>query len=261
MLAAWLLLGWLGQRLGWSMASGLLPVVCWWAARCAVTARTPRHARAAGWVSPLLLGVLWVLPTGPVAQGVLLLAAALWGCGSGALAAAMGPSRPTPPGLAMGLMMGSLWLSGQWCLGPGWTDTQSVALHLGLMVGVPGALALARPARPTMWVHAPLVLLAAGALCLAWPDAPAVRLPGMVLLVLAWALPLTDWAPHVARSLPTGLGPLLLLAVGLLAPTHGPTALQAAWWVVAALAVAPAVPWWPNRPAPALSPHRWSDLT
>jgi hypothetical protein len=33
-LAAWLLLGWLGQRLGWSFASGLLPVVVWWTVRC-----------------------------------------------------------------------------------------------------------------------------------------------------------------------------------------------------------------------------------
>lgn len=243
-LAAWLLLGWLGHRLGWSFASGVLPVVMWWALRCSGAA--PFAHGSSVW--PLacaagLLAALSLLPGGPAALALLLLAAALWGLWSASLARGTGNNAPSLPGLSMGLMMGSLWLASQWCLGPGWTQAQAVALHGGLMLGVPLLLAPLRrlgrwSALAAPWT--PTALLAMGALLMAWPDATGWRLAGMVLLVLAWAWGSHGTQPgHQARAqVPAGLGPVLLLAVGWLSPTQGPAALQAAWAVVAVLALA-----------------------
>lgn len=257
-LAAWLLLGWLGQRLGWSFASGMLPVVLWWALRCGGAAVVVPGVSIGSLACALgLLAVLPLLPAGPTGLAVLLLAAALWGAWSSSLARGAGATTPSLPGLSMGLMMGSLWLASQWCLGPGWTQAQAVALHGGLMLGVPLLLALLRrtlhwPAPAAAWT--PSALLATGALLMAWPDATAWRLTGMVLLVLAWA-----WGPRAAHhkhpasrvrtQVPAGLGPVLLLAVGWLSPTQGPAALQAAWAVVSVLAFADLLRWRPHRPA------------
>lgn len=268
-LAAWLLLGWLGQRLGWSFASGVLPVVLWWALRCGGGAFVAHGAL----VWPLacavgLLVALPLLPAGPTALAVLLLAAAMWGAWSASLARGTGDTTPSLPGLSMGLMMGSLWLASQWCLGPGWTQAQAVALHGGLMLGAPLLLALLRrtvrwPAPAAAWP--PSALLATGALLMAWPDATAWRLAGMVLLVLAWAW---AWGAHhkqpasrARAQVPAGLGPVLLLAVGWLSPTQGPAALQAAWAVVAVLALAELLHWRPRRPgAPLNTPQHRSEL-
>ena len=266
-LSAWLLLGWLGHRLGWSFASGVLPVVLWWALRCSSAAPFAHGtsvwplACAAG-----LLAALPLLPSGPAALALLLLAAALWGAWSASLARGAGNNAPSLPGLSMGLMMGSLWLASQWCLGPGWTQAQAVALHGGLMLGVPLLLALLR--RTGLWSASPAawtgtVLLATGALLMAWPDAIAWRLAGMVLLVLAWALGARDKRPvgPARAQVPAGLGPMLLLAVGWLSPTQGPAALQAAWAVVAVLALAGLLRWRPRRPSvPLNKPQRWSDM-
>jgi hypothetical protein len=267
-LLAWVLLGWLGQRLGWSFASGVLPVVVWWALRCSGTAFFAHRAAPNVW--PLagaagLLAVLPLLPAGTAALAVLLLAAALWGGWSASLARSGGDASPTLPGLAMGLMMGSLWLASQWCLGPGWTPAQAVALHGGLMLGVPLLAAALRrtgrwPASAPAWT--PVALLAAGALLMAWPDATAWRLAGMVLLVLAWAPGAhgTHPAGPTGAQVPTGLGPALLLAVGWLAPTQGPAAMQAGWAIVAVLALAALLRWRPHRPAvPLNAPQHWSD--
>lgn len=266
-LLAWLLLGWLGQRLGWSVASGVLPVVVWWAVRCGGTALFARGDRPGAWLlagAAALLASLIVLPSGHAALAALLLAAALWGGWSASLARTAADTSPTLPGLAMGLMMGSLWLASQWCLGPGWTPAQAVALHGGLMLGVPLLLAALR--RPGRWpgeapTWTPAALLAAGAVLMAWPDATAWRLAGMVLLVLAWALG-TRSLGQPRTQVPAGLGPVLLLAVGWLAPTQGPAAMQAAWAMVAVLAVADLLRWRPRRPPDSLNPpQRWSDVS
>lgn len=263
-LLAWVLLGWLGQRLGWSFASGVWPVVVWWSVRCGGGAWFARGPSPSAW--PLagavaLLASLTVLPSGGVALPILLTAAALWGGWSASLNAASGTTIPSLPGLAMGLMMGSLWLGSRWCLGPGWTDPQAVALHLGLMVGVPLLAAawrrsgLGAPGAGD-WLSG--ALLAAGALLMACADATAGRLAGMVLLVLAWSL--HTHRPPTARTnaipVPAGLGPALLLAVGLLAPSLGPAAMQAAWGFVAALALLGLVPWRPRLTSPPLEAQR-----
>jgi hypothetical protein len=251
-LAAWLLLGWLGQRLGWSFASGLLPVVFWWAVRCVGTPSRNRVATkvVALWVgllaAVLLLAVLVLPLRGHVALATLLLASVMWGAWSASLDAAWGEARPTLAGQAMGLMMGSLWLSSHWCLGPSWTYEQTILLHLGLMAGLPWPLALLRRQYPNAvraLARQCALLLAIGALIMAWPSSPTWRVLGMSLLVLAWSLPLPRRCTE--KGLPglvvpyaaMGLGPALLLAIGLLAPTHGPAAMQAAWWLMAALAL------------------------
>lgn len=242
-LAAWLLLGWLGQRLGWSVASGVLPVAVWWAVRCGGTALGTHRASPHAWALACAAGALGLvaslalLPAGPMALVALLLGSALWGAWSAALAT--GDNTPTLPGQAMGLMMGSLWLGSQWCLGPGWTDAQAVALHLGLMTGLPGLVAVARRHEPARWCASPRLLaaiLATGALLMAGSGGTEGRLAGMVLLVTAWSL--GAGAPNPARSpLPAVLSPALLLAVGLGSPTLGPQSLQWAYGVLGVLAL------------------------
>lgn len=240
-LAAWVLLGWLGQRLGWSFASGVLPVVVWWTVRChgavflapgAWPEVWPPVGAAALLVSPTLL------PAGHAALAVLLLAAALWGAWSASLARRAGDTTPTLAGQAMGLMMGSLWLSGQWCLGPGWTDAQSVALHLGLMAGVPLLLRFVRRRGEhgaVLSVRSVAALLAVGAFLMALASGVEGRLAGMVLLVLAWSLGAHHNRPALSGS--AALGPALLLAVGLTSPTLGPLSLQWAYGAVGVLAL------------------------
>lgn len=269
-LAAWLLLGWLGQRLGWSFASGVLPVVVWWTVRCSGGAfsalvgplKVWPPAGAAG-----LLALLPLLPAGPAALAVLLLAAALWGCWSASLARAAGDTMPTLPGQAMGLMMGSLWLGSQWCLGPGWSDAQSVTLHLALMGLGPFVADLALRAAPCRSPRLAASLLAAGALLMALPVGTAARVAGMVLMALAWSLGLDRHTPSAARpprgmqGPGVGLGPVLLLAAGGLAPTLGPLAMQLAWSVVALLALAALLPGRDRAPAASLPSPRWSDVS
>lgn len=267
-LLAWVLLGWLGQRLGWSFASGVLPVVLWWTLRCGgadwlVRLPIQRHWPKA-WphmVAAALLGSLMLLPAGHTALVMLLAGSALWGVGSASLSAGSAHKAPTLPSQAMGLMMGSLWLSSQWCLGPGWSDEQAVALHLALMIGVPLLLATSRHLG---WAarHMPdwqlALLLAAGALLMAWPGATGGRLTGMVLLVMLWSLGTHGAMPVKIPSLtvPAGLGPLLLLAVGLWAPRLGPAAIQYAWWFIAAIALLALARWRPASDRPDLSTQR-----
>ncbi|TNF62305.1 MAG: hypothetical protein EP306_03705 [Burkholderiales bacterium] len=267
-LAAWVLLGWLGMRLGWSLASGLLPVVLWWAVRagCEAAGRPRPEIGMAGFcLAALALATLASGLAGPQALPLLLLAAAAWGLWSATLSG-HGTAHPLHLSrLAMGLMMGSLWLSSQWCLGPGWTDGQAVALHLGLMVGVPlllsagGRLVHTRPGTP---VRQAQMLLLPGALLLAVASTPAAHIAGMVLLVVSSTMHLPGHAGHRSAAGGRMAGPALLLAVGLAAPTLGPVALQAAWALVALFAALQALrPLHRAWPAPATSPQRWSDAS
>lgn len=264
-LAAWVLLGWLGMRLGWSFASGVLPVVLWWAVRTAGEAgHGLRHeAGVAGlWLAMLSLAAVASGLAAPYGLTLLLIAAAGWGLWSATLSG-HAHEHPLPLAqLGMGLMMGSLWLSSQWCLGPGWTDGQTVALHLGLMAGLPLAVSLASRLTGTLLPvgrRPVMVLLAVGALLMATAGTPAGHITGMALVVCGGALnpQLRDTGP---ASVLVGLGgPALLLAVGLMAPTLGPTVLQAAWALVALLATAQALQ--PVRfvRSPVSISHPWSD--
>lgn len=264
-LAAWVLLGWLGMRLGWSVASGVLPVVVWWAVRVGAVRRhgLQHEAGVAGlWLAMLSLAGVASGLAAPHGLLWLLVAAAGWGLWSAALSA-RGSKEPLPLAeLGMGLMMGSLWLASQWCLGPGWTDRQTVALHLGLMAGLPLAVSVVRQFTGTLLNVGPrpaMALLAMGALLMATAGTPVGHIAGMALVVLGGALHAQP--RHAApTAAPIRLsGPALLLGIGLTAPALGPTALQAAWALVALLAVAQALH--PARPIRTLvsSPQRWSD--
>jgi hypothetical protein len=269
-LAAWVLLGWLGMRLGWSVASGVLPVVIWWSVRsaCQASGRPLRGWGVAGlWLAMLALAGLPLVSGAPL--GLLLVAAGAWGVWSAALSDGHPHARMDAPRLAMGLMMGSLWLSSQWCLGPGWTDGQAVALHLGLMTGLPLlVLALERLCGTSLSTVGPRPahgLLLAGALLMAMASGTAGHVTGMLLLVLAGTLTERQPAPPTPSPLALAwcwVGPALLLGVGWAATRWGPGALQAAWSVVALLALAGTLPRSPFRQrTPPFAHHHWRDAS
>jgi hypothetical protein len=264
-LAAWVLLGWLGMRLGWSVASGVLPVVVWWAVRVSAVRRhgLRRDAGVAGlWLAMLSLATVTSGLAPPHGLSLLLVAAAGWGLWSATLSAC-GSDQPLPLAqLAMGLMMGSLWLSSQWCLGPGWTDGQTVALHLGLMAGLPLAVSVVRQLTRTQLTVGPcpaLALLAVGALLLATAGTPVGHIAGMALVVLGGALHMPSRHAAPSDALIRLAGPALLLVIGVMAPALGPSTLQAAWALVALLAAAQALH--PTRfvRSPVSTLQRWSD--
>lgn len=264
-LAAWVLLGWLGMRLGWSVASGVLPVVVWWAVRVSGARRHSRRrdVGVAGlWLAMLSLATIASGLATPYGLGLLLIAAAGWGLWSATLSV-RGSEQPLPlVQLGMGLMMGSLWLSSQWCLGPGWTDGQAVALHLGLMAGLPLAVSVVRQLTRTQLTVGPrpaLALLAVGTLLLATAGTPAGHIAGMALVVMGGALDVQPRQAAPSDALIRLAGPILLLVIGVMAPALGPATLQSAWALLALLAATQALQ--PARIIRPLvsSPQRWSD--
>lgn len=250
-LLAWCLLGWLGQSQTWSTASGVLPVTVWWSVKC-VASRYPLPAidRA---LLPWLGTLIWVLmavATGhhpSVPAGALLVAAGTWGVWSAWIAhdhrtgdgAAHRSIAPTLAGQCMGLMMGTMWLAGQWCLGLAWAPWESAAWHVGLMAAAPvvvGAGFRYLPMLRTRRSQGPsltTILAMLGCSALAMADTPPWHLAGMLTLMLAWALARYTGSHEVPGR--WWIGPPLLLVTGWLAPTHGPNALQAVWAVMALL--------------------------
>lgn len=175
------------------------------------------------------------------------------------------PAPATPPGAptvdalpqtAMGLMMGSLWLGSAWCggLGAGVTNAHSIGLHLLLMTALPSLCPAAPHSPPArQWLAMAVVLAACTAL---WAgDQRLHNLTGMALLALACALSAraghaggAGWHASAARAT-AFLGPVLLIAIGVWSPLLGPQALQQAYGLLAALALA------------ALVQHAWRELS
>lgn len=172
------------------------------------------------------------------------------------------------PAAAMGLMMGTLWLSSQWCATAGWPPHALVAVHATGMLVLPALLQRPRSAlqRQPVWSHGlPLALLALGGLVLSVSATASGWMAGMALQALAWALAPaggTGLNPSPSagtvnnrrtgdKSLPHRLlafalalgGPLLLWLVGQLSPTTGPGALHGAQALLGALALAALLPW------------------
>lgn len=324
----WLWLGEQGMRLGWSVASGVLPVVVWWVARLLSGGRVwALRASAAGMGLLGLLtawGVWWPggLSDPSAAQASLWAVAGLWGLWCGGvetrsqssmfawgpvtwhpLAAAVLayltwrtqgqlPSAPwglsvvlvgcvvvltlrdrlvaghhpvirgvqagglqVLPTAAMGLMMGSVWQSQQWCLSLNVSLPGMVAAHLALMaillVGVTGLWRWLAPAGDAaMQERAGHMALA----CLAlWPwmtlgDSALHGVLAMLLPSLAWALHVAGqrlpgprparWASGGGRGWALLLGPGVLAAVGWLSPWLGPVALQSAFALLGVLSAA-----------------------
>lgn len=285
LLAGWLWLGFQGERLGWSLASGLGVVALWWALRLLLGHRfgrwTPPHRRT--WTCAMGLGTgLGVLlvehgALGRIGLPVLLATAVTWALWCAALTP--GANRRPPreaadppsatalaarvlPTTAMGLMMGSMWLSGQWCATAGWSPASMVLLHVALMALLP--LLLQAPAQAlhthAVWRDAlPLALLALGGGCALLSGTAGGAMLGMALQVLAWALcpRAADPRPQNGTAQAARLwraasqasvgalalgGPLLLLLVGWLSPTAGPAALHGAQALLGALALAALLP-------------------
>lgn len=319
LLMGWVWLGAQGQRLGWSVASGVLPVALWWALRgllAHLLAKNTLPARWAAAATPLLgtttaLGMLIVGKWQPPATGqvALLLLATVWAAWSASLespaarsacdrhwvgwppllaaaltalctaavpgvmhslwaaplvllfAAVLGRRPPVPaahnpaptaasalPATAMGLMMGSLWLSNAWCSAAGWSQTSVVLLHLGFMAALPALTRLDLIPRhlPAPWTERlPLTLLALGAGVLLAGSGAARGMVGMGLLALAWSVhagrhrsPRPQGANHAMEATVWALvGPTLLLAVGWFGPTAGPVAQQLVYGGLGAAAI------------------------
>ena len=307
----WVWLGQQGQRLSWSIASGVAAVAIWWTVRLVLTERPPiladnarratltwglAAAAGATWLSQaapgilahlglLALAMVWgvwasmleqqarrsprcqrpwagwpplfaavltwfaVTTPGPVAGAVLLGAVALaWASNQSAentdhQTAPSGIKTVTIPATAMGWMMGSLWLSNDWCASAGWSSHAVVGLHLTLMAALPALVRLSwlpRALPPMANRLVPLLMVALGGGMLWAGQALANGLVGMLLLALAWALPTAS--NHVTER-NSGLwaaliGPALLLVIGHFSPLWGPAALTWAYGALGALAVA-----------------------
>jgi hypothetical protein len=246
LLTGWVWLGQQGQRLGWSVASGVLAVALWWAlrvlfAQSGLVKQLPR--RALVWLGAVTVGgALGVasLPASPAAHTLLLVLAGVWALWSAALEAGSPSAIAYPcgaaaalPQTAMGLMMGSLWLTSSWCATAGLPPATVVGFHVLLMAVLPTLASLFRlPAQRPPWAAQalPLALVLGGSLVLQLGNGWAHGATGMALLALAWALQAPQHpAFHTARRWGALAGPALLLAVGWWSPTLGPQVLQAAY--------------------------------
>lgn len=247
LLMGWVWLGQQGQRLGWSVASGVLAVAIWWAlrvlfAQSGFIQRLPRQASV--WLGMGTVGgALGVagLASSPMAHALLLLLAGVWALWSALLeVGSHGPlakpcgAEASLPQTAMGLMMGSLWLTSSWCATAGLQPATVVGFHVLLMAVLP-ALASRWHLPPWAAQAGPLTLVLAGSLVLQLGNGWAHGATGMALLALAWALQAPQHqASHTARRWSALAGPALLLAVGWWSPTLGPQVLQAAYGLLGA---------------------------
>lgn len=231
LLIGWVWLGAQGQRLGWSLASGVLPVTLWWCLRLVLATRPipPGLPRQTPWV----LGALTALGTLLVAQwqhpgtghAALLALAAVWAAWSVLLEAPVSPARcgrrwsgwppliaagltglatttplPAPlPGAAVALvLLGAAWLGRRASTSDRWPGGQCAALisgsAMGLMMG-------------TLWLGS--------AWCSAtgWSNAAIVSLH----LGLMAALPALTRLDLIPSRLPSGVAqglPLALVCAG-----------------------------------------------
>lgn len=170
------------------------------------------------------------------------------------------------PATAMGLMMGTLWLSSQWCATAGWPAPAWVALHVALMTLLPvllGPAAQALQAHPIGREALPLGLLALGGACVLASASPTGWMLGMALQAVAASIGRAS--PCVLATRTNGLpltgalalgGPLLLALVGTLSATAGPQALHLAQAGLGALALLALLPllWRRIRATPPWSP-------
>lgn len=152
---------------------------------------------------------------------------------------------------AMGLMMGSLWLSNAWCVGLGWRIEQMVVIHLGLMAGLPTLVAYAIRSTTRITTFSQhhgrisLALLCWGALAMLG-EGPFFIAMGMLLPSLAWAVHCNRPRVKTHKREPSStwfvkgwallLGPVLLTWVGLYSPVQGPFAIETALALLGGLA-------------------------
>lgn len=227
-----------------------------------------QHAAHRAWQPVLaasLLGLAWGLPAGAgvragaVALLLGLCAAVLYardrrpGLRAHACKGASGTLSHLPAPSAMGLMMGTLWLGGDWCMGSGWTQEQAVAAHVALMAGLPALLALLlqvlkerRGMRLSPAAHDAFSLgciTLSGGLWLGSSTAHGVL--AMALASCAWALHCkrprvvlqvrAQLSNRSQRYVALLLGPALLVWVGMASAQQGPLAMRYAFVLLGAL--------------------------
>ncbi|WP_439113684.1 hypothetical protein [Hydrogenophaga sp.] len=162
LLIGWVWLGLQGQRLGWSVASGVLAVALWWALRLVFAqSRFIRHLPPH---APVLLGAITAggalgvagLAASTTAHALLLALACVWALWSAALGASSGHAR----------------CPGHWA---GWPPLLGAGLT-GLAMGAPGLLATLG-LQPAPGTAAACVLLFVAALQLGVSSAHSVDHP------------------------------------------------------------------------------------
>jgi hypothetical protein len=251
-------------RFAWT---GLLVLAAAWGLWCAFVETRAKGSHLVvghGAWHPLwaaaLLGLVWALPAGGTALMLTLCALLLWRRdGESALRSHVCKSAQGawPQLLApsvMGLMMGTMWLGGDWCMGAGWTQPQMVAAHVALMAGGPSAVALMLGRLQTLRGTSIQVQAAHDRGCLALTALAAAlwMVGGSVFGAIAMGLSSLAWALHCTRPRSRAvkpssarlvrtlhmrrvailLGPVLLVWVGLASAQLGPAALQ---WALALL--------------------------
>jgi len=189
----------------------LLPLLAWLGAGAWVHAHFAPGGQGGLWLALFwmtLWGLRWLALRG-------LLPALL-----GDLACPCRAPRPGPADLAMGWMMGTVWLHADLCLALGLPLWATVLLHAALMALVP--LGLQRLPRVRAWaVSVPLLLVLAGAL-LVWAGTSVAAMAASTWLVAwAWALPRAPMAPLRGASVLTlCMGPPVLWALHVYWPQH-----------------------------------------
>lgn len=238
LLMGWVWLGQQGQRLGWSVASGVLAVALWWALRLVFgrCVRQPARPRS----TAVLLGVVTVAgvlllaqsATGTPARALLLALAAVWALWSASLEAS-GPAarcqRPWAgwPPLVAALLTWTVLGTSAAPLPHGWA---AGALLLGSAL-LGGLATPQRPPHTTAWhtdtassaLPQTAMGLMMGSLWLgtAWCTAagwPLHTVVGLHLALMAAMPGLTrlDWIPLTLTPLAKQVLPLALLALGAL---------------------------------------------
>lgn len=227
LLMGWVWLGEQGQRLGWSLGSGLVAVAFWWALRLTLQRlqpwpQGPLAATLLGWGAATAAGVglLAQLAPGPTSFWVLMVVALLWAVWSAALDALAPVSsrcpRPWagwPPLLAALIAWAALSLP--WAQNEG--GVAVVLLAAGLLVGFAAPKPRLMPRRMASGLPQTAMGLMMGSLGLgsAWCVSAGwstTTVMGLHLLLMA-ALPGLVRLDFIPRQMPPTVARLLPLAL------------------------------------------------
>ena len=239
LLMGWVWLGQQGQRLSWSVASGVAAVTVWWAVRLILASKPLGHAANARHISLALglstaAGAAWLAraETGLLAQTVLLALAVVWAAWACSLTPATGtptrcqrPWAGWPPLLAALAtwtcviapvpLTGALLLAATvlaWLAAPGRAPIQT--LHqITCRPPATASFHETLPATAMGWMMGSLWLSNAWCATAGWSSSAVVSTHLMLMAALP-ALIRMDWLPRHLPPLANRLLPLLLVAAG-----------------------------------------------
>jgi hypothetical protein len=239
LLMGWVWLGQQGQRLSWSIASGLTAVALWWAVRMILAPKPLGRAANARHISLALglsaaAGATWLgrAESGPLAQTVLLGLAVVWAAWTSSLAPAAGtptrcrrPWAGWPPLLAAlatwacviapAPLAGALLLATTamaWLAAPRITPIQPFT-QIARRQPATASLHETIPATAMGWMMGSLWLSNAWCASAGWSSSAVVGTHLMLMAALP-ALIRMDWLPSRLPPLANRLLPLLLVAAG-----------------------------------------------